>query len=76
MPEMDGIAVSRAIRADTNSEIRGVPIIMLTWRSGGDDARESFDAGADDYITKPLTPALVRTRVREWLARGKVASVK
>jgi CheY-like chemotaxis protein len=71
MPEMDGLAVCRAIRADPNPAVRHMPIVMLTARSASEDTKEGFDAGADDYITKPITPAHVRTRVREWLIRGK-----
>lgn len=76
MPEMDGLAACRAIRADANPAVRNMPIVLLTARLGAEDTKEGFDAGADDYITKPLTPAHVRTRVREWLMRGRAAPVK
>src|SRR5205814_7044535 len=71
MPEMDGLAVSRAIRSDGDPAVRQTPILLLTWRSGSEETREGFDAGADDFITKPFTPALVRTRVREWVLRSR-----
>ena len=76
MSEMDGIAACRALRADADPAVSQVPVVMLTARTGAEDAKEGFDAGADDYLTKPLTPAHVRTRVREWLIRGRAASSK
>ncbi len=74
MPEMDGLAVIKTLRADSDPSVRNVPVLMLTYRSGSLETREGFDAGADDYINKPFTPAHVRTRVREWLLRGSSAS--
>jgi CheY-like chemotaxis protein len=74
LPEMDGLAVVRALRADPDPSIRQMPVVMLTWRSGSDETREGFEAGADDFITKPFSPAQVRTRVREWLTRSNVAT--
>ena len=71
MPEMDGLAVCRAIRADSDPRLKNVPVVMLTWRDGSSDSLEGFDAGVNDYITKPFTPAHVRTRVREWILRGQ-----
>lgn len=52
MPEMDGISLARALRA--NSTTRGIPIILLTARRDVNHVLEGFDAGADDYITKPF----------------------
>lgn len=75
MPDLDGLSVIKSIRADTDPSVRSIPVVMLTYRSGSMETREGFDAGADDYITKPFTPAHVRTRVREWLLRGSSASI-
>ena len=73
MPGMDGLAVCRALRADADAGIRGVPIVMLTGRVRPEETREGFEVGADDYLTKPFTPAHLRTRVRQWLERGRAA---
>ena len=70
MPEMDGPSVIKLLRAESDPSVRNVPVLMLTYRSGSVETREGFEAGADDYITKPFTPAHVRTRIREWLLRG------
>ncbi|MBK8170412.1 MAG: response regulator [Sandaracinaceae bacterium] len=52
MPEMDGLSLARALRA--NSTTRGIPLILLTARRDVNHVLEGFDAGADDYITKPF----------------------
>jgi len=64
MPEMDGIAATAAIRAETN-----VPIILLTAKSEDADKVLGLNVGADDYITKPFSPAEVQARVRSQLRR-------
>lgn len=69
MAEMDGLTVCRTLRQESDPRLRDVPIILVTARTGSDDTQHGFEAGADDYLTKPFTPALLRTRVREWLAR-------
>lgn len=51
MPKMDGFALAHAIR-ERNSE---VPIIFLTARNLKEDIFEGFEAGADDYLTKPFS---------------------
>jgi DNA-binding response OmpR family regulator len=52
MPEMDGFETLRRIRAR-----HSVPVIFLTARDMLTDKEKGFEAGADDYIVKPLTPA-------------------
>ncbi len=65
MPGMDGYAVCAALRAAP--ETRDVPVIFVT--ALGDDADEArgLQAGAIDYITKPVSPPIVRARVRNHL---------
>lgn len=74
MPAMTGPEVCRALRAEPDAALASTPVVLLTARAGAEDTREGFEAGADDYLTKPFTPALVRTRVHEWLMRGQAAS--
>lgn len=52
MPEVDGDTVLHSVRNDPT--IGTTPVIMLTARATGRDVNESFEAGADDYITKPF----------------------
>ncbi len=52
LPELDGIEVCRRLRAQAP-----VPVIMLTARGDEDDRVVGLELGADDYITKPFSPA-------------------
>lgn len=68
MPDMDGYEVCRRLRA--NTETRGIPIIMFTAKTLVDDKVAGFEAGADDYLTKPTHPAELASRVKAILARS------
>jgi pilus assembly protein CpaE len=69
MPEMDGYEVSRKLRSDpvTNN----IPIIMFTAKTQVDDKVAGFEAGADDYLTKPTQPRELFAHVKAVLSRGK-----
>ena len=64
MPEMDGITAMTEIRKTSN-----VPVILLTAKSEDSDKILGLNVGADDYITKPFSPAEVVARVRSQLRR-------
>ncbi|MAS34322.1 MAG: hypothetical protein CL610_09965 [Anaerolineaceae bacterium] len=68
MPDMDGYEVCRRLRA--NQATRGIPIIMFTAKTLVDDKVAGFEAGADDYLTKPTHPAELASRVKAILARS------
>jgi CheY-like chemotaxis protein/MinD-like ATPase involved in chromosome partitioning or flagellar assembly len=67
MPDMDGYEVCRRLRANPNTQ--PVPIIMFTAKTLIDDKVAGFEAGADDYLTKPTHPAELAARVRQILDR-------
>ncbi len=67
MPDMDGYEVSRRLRA--NPSTQDIPIIMFTAKTLVDDKVAGFEAGADDYLTKPTHPAELASRVKAVLAR-------
>src|SRR5262245_50104397 len=69
MPGADGIAVTRALRADADADLRHVPVVLITGLAGGENTAAGFEAGVTDYLTKPFQPSHVRTRVRTWLLR-------
>ncbi|MDP9018746.1 MAG: response regulator [Candidatus Eremiobacteraeota bacterium] len=72
MPVMDGYETTRRIRKhQTNSH---VPIILLTAKGEVEDKVAGFDAGADDYITKPFGPQEMLARVRAKIRRVTVDS--
>jgi len=61
MPGMDGIELCRRIHG---SDTSGVYIIMLTAKTDPADLLVALESGADDYVTKPLKSAELRTRLR------------
>jgi DNA-binding response OmpR family regulator len=65
MPEMDGWEVCRKIR-----EVSGIPIILVSARSQDFDQIMGFESGADDYVTKPFSLAILTKRVDALLKRG------
>ncbi len=65
-PGPDGVEVCRTLRERRNV----VPIIMLTALDGEADVVLGLEAGADDYVTKPLRPAELRSRIRAVLRRA------
>ena len=69
MPLLDGFATSRRLRSHPNPTVASVPIVMLTARGEPEDKVLGFDAGADDYITKPFGPAELLARVRARIVR-------
>jgi len=71
MPGMDGIQVCRRLRADLDTV--HLPIIFLTARAMIDDKIEGFEAGADDYLTKPFAIQELDMRVRAVLRRVQLA---
>ncbi|MFB6286108.1 MAG: ATP-binding protein [Candidatus Bipolaricaulia bacterium] len=61
MPETRGTEMVRRLRANRSTEC--IPIIMLTARAGTEEEVEGLSAGADDYVTKPFDPEVLRARV-------------
>jgi two-component system NtrC family sensor kinase len=62
MPKMDGLELCRTIRS--HSQDRYIYIIILTAKDNKQDLIEVFEAGADDYVTKPFDPEELRARVQ------------
>ena len=67
MPGLDGLSVCRAVRREND-----VPIIFLTALSDEEDKLLGYELGADDYVTKPFSLAVLRARVNNLLRRGAV----
>ena len=72
MPEMDGIEVCRRIRA--HPEMGNVPIIMFTAENQVHQKVAGFEAGVDDYLTKPTEPDELVNRIESMLAGSKGAT--
>jgi putative two-component system response regulator len=66
MPGLDGHEVCRRLKDDART--RNVPVIFLTSLSDPKDEQRGFDAGAVDYITKPISQPILLARIRTQLA--------
>ncbi len=66
MPELSGLDVCRTLKA--NDATRAIPVIFVTALADVSDETQGFEAGAVDYITKPISPPVVRARVRTHLS--------
>ncbi len=72
MPGIDGYEVCRRLRADP--EMAEIPVIFATLQDTLPDRLEGFDAGADDYVTKPFDLTELQFRIRAVLRRLKPKS--
>ncbi len=70
MPGMDGFEVLRRLREEKGA--RDVPVLFLTALADAEHEERGLDAGAADYLTKPIRPAVVRARVRAQLDARRV----
>jgi response regulator RpfG family c-di-GMP phosphodiesterase len=62
MPEMDGIEVCQALKAEETT--KDIPVIFVTSMSDSFNEERGLDAGAVDYISKPISPPIVKARVK------------
>lgn len=69
LPHVDGLEIMRGLRREEEA----VPVIMLTARSQETDRIYGLELGADDYVTKPFSPAELVARVKAVLRRAKGA---
>ena len=70
MPEMDGNELCRRIKGD--SDLKQLPVIMLTARLSDENEIESRECGADDYVKKPFNMELLRMHIDALLNRGRI----
>ena len=67
MPVKDGLAATREIRAD--GAIARLPVIAITAKAMADDRRQCLEAGANDYIAKPIDVDKLVSLCRVWMSR-------
>lgn len=67
LPGMSGTTLAKQLRAEART--RDLPIIMVTARADEPDRISGLDIGADDYVTKPFSPAELVSRIRAVLRR-------
>jgi DNA-binding response OmpR family regulator len=66
LPDRSGLEVVRAMRR----EGRDTPVVIMTGRDDDQDVVRGLDAGADDYLLKPVSPDVLKARVRAAVRRG------
>jgi putative two-component system response regulator len=71
MPGMDGYEVCRQLKRTPKTV--NIPVIFLTSKSDVEDEKKGLDLGAVDYITKPISPAIVMARVKVHLTQKAMA---
>ena len=67
MPEMDGYQTMHKIRE--NPDFRRLPIVALTAKAMKGDREKCFEAGASDYLAKPVNTEQLLSALRMWLHR-------
>ena len=72
MPDIDGYEVTRLLRRDP--QFAHIPILVLTAQAGLQSKLKSFEAGADDHLTKPFEPEELAARLSALLRRAEVVS--
>lgn len=65
LPEMDGFALLREVR-----RTGGMPVIIISARTGKEDKLNGFELGADDYVEKPADPDILLAKIRSLLQRS------
>ncbi|TDR73890.1 HD domain-containing phosphohydrolase [Paludibacterium purpuratum] len=74
LPDMDGYTVCRQLKANPSTE--AIPVIFVTALADIGDEAAGFDAGAVDYIIKPIMPAIVQARVRTHLSLVRATTLE
>jgi cyclic di-GMP phosphodiesterase len=67
MPEMNGVEFCQLVKNDRRTQL--IPVLMTTSVQGMDNEVACFESGVDEFLVKPLRPALVRSRVRSMLRK-------
>jgi CheY-like chemotaxis protein len=74
MPEMDGYETMRRIRA--NPRLAHVPLISVTAKAMKGDRQKCLNAGASDYIAKPVDIDLLLALLRVWIGRAQAVAAE
>ncbi len=66
MPEIDGYEVCRQLKRDIRT--MDIPVMFVTAKTGAEDELQGLEVGAVDFISKPISPPVVKMRVKTQLA--------
>lgn len=67
LPDMNGEAICRQLRDDERAELAELPIVLLTAHAGEEEELRCLSAGANDFVTKPVSVAVLEARIRTQL---------
>src|SRR5213592_3107892 len=67
MPELNGAEVLKRLRSDNDPDVAQIPVIMLTGHGSEESEVCCLQAGADDFVTKPINSAVLRARIETQL---------
>ncbi len=70
MPGVDGFDAPRALRAKAPAAGRRLPIVALTANALPEDREACFQAGMDDFVSKPFDKRSLLTALHRWVGRG------
>ena len=74
MPSMDGIEACKRLKADES--LKNIPVIMVTAKTDDETMENAFNAGAFDYISKPLNKLEIKTRIKSALNYKKLDDLR
>jgi two-component system chemotaxis response regulator CheY len=74
MPNMSGLDFARAVRKHSDANGQTVPILMVTTRGAREDIVAAVEAGVNNYILKPFTPAVLKEKIDRLLTDTVVAA--
>ncbi len=74
MPEMDGIATLETIKSDM--KLRDIPVIMISGVEAVDSIVKCIELGAEDYLSKPFNPIMLRARVNASLEKKHLRDIE
>jgi PAS domain S-box-containing protein len=69
MPVMDGLTATVKIRNLNKPEMKELPILAMTAKAMSEDYNKSIEAGMNDHISKPISPATLYSKLSEWLSK-------
>lgn len=73
MPQLDGLGFLRALRED--KKLKHIKVIIFTGQTSEEERIAAYDAGADAFLTKPVSLKLLRVRIDRLIAEGDAASL-
>jgi phosphoribosyl 1,2-cyclic phosphodiesterase/CheY-like chemotaxis protein len=72
VPRSEVLAACRMLRTASDPRLRELPVLLVGGSPPSEsEVREAFEAGATDYLARPLKPTLLRSRIRGWLLRSQ-----